>query len=195
MNEFNIAYDITRRIEGGYHNGAGVNQNDRGGETFKGIARRFWASWRGWAIIDHLKKSPGFPQTAERNPELSRLVREFYKVNFWDPLRLDQVKFQPVQNELFDTAVNCGVSTAARFFQRALNFTNRGGKSFKDLAVDGKIGPQTLLTFAALNDKDKKTIFNVLNVLQGGHYLAIMEKDPGQEDFLRGWFDRIEIMK
>jgi lysozyme family protein len=195
MNEFNIAYDITRRIEGGYHAGTGVNQNDRGGETFKGIARRFWANWRGWAIIDHLKKSPGFPQTAERNPQLNQFVRDFYKVNFWDPLRLDQVKFQPVQNELFDTAVNCGVSTAARFFQRALNFMNRGGKSFKDLTVDGKIGPQTLLTFAALNDKDKKTLFNVLNVLQGGHYLAIMERDPGQEDFLRGWFDRLELMK
>lgn len=195
MTDFDIAYNITRKIEGGWHNASGINSADRGGETFKGIARKFWGTWSGWKIVDELKKKPGFPQTAERDPELNRLVREFFRVNFWDPLRLSQIRNQAIKNELFDTAVNIGVNPAGRMLQRALNYLNRDQKNWKDLDVDGKIGPQTLLTLAGLNEVDQRHVFNLLNVLQGAHYIGILDRDRSQEAFIRGWLDRVELMR
>lgn len=196
MEDFNAAYDITRKVEGGWHGGNGAMKNDRGGETFKGIARKYWASWKGWALVDNHKNKPGFPSTAENDPELNRLVREFYRVNFWDPLRLSQISYQPIKNELFDTAVNTGVWEAARMLQRALNLLNRGQRSWENIRVDGKIGPQTLLTLSRLSQKDLRYVFNALNILQGMHYFGIVEKgrDESQEDFIRGWMDRVELM-
>lgn len=195
MSNFEEAYNVTRKIEGGYHNASGINSADRGGETFKGIARKYWPTWKGWVIVDSHKNRPGFPKTAEQDPELSRLVRDFFKVNFWDPLRLDQISFKPVASELFDTAVNAGVKTAALFFQKSLNLLNRNGKSWKEIAEDGKIGPQTLISFTQLSPEDKANIYNTLNLLQGRHYLNLAEKDPRQEEFLRGWFKRVQFIQ
>lgn len=197
MEDFNIAYDITRKTEGGWHNASGVNSADKGGETFKGIARKYWGTWKGWVIIDSLKQKPGFPGTALSDPTLNQLVREFFKVNFWDPLRLSQIKYQPIKNELFDTGVNTGVWEAARMLQRSLNILNRGQRSWKNVTVDGKIGPQTLLTLASLSEKDLRFVFNMLNILQGMHYVGIIEKDrdEDQEDFIRGWMERLDLME
>lgn len=194
MTDFDIAYNITRKIEGGWHNAQGINSADRGGETFKGIARKFWGTWSGWKIIDELKKKPGFPRTAEQDPELNQLVRNFFKLHFWDSIRLSQIKSQPVKNELFDTAVNVGTAPAVKMLQRALNYLNRDQRNWKDLDVDGKIGPQTLLTVAGLNDVDTKYLFNLLNILQGMHYVGILDRDRGQEVFIRGWMERVELM-
>lgn len=195
MEDFNIAYDITRKTEGGWHNASGINSADKGGETFKGIARKFWPTWKGWVIIDALKQKPGFPGTAVADPTLNQLVREFFKLNFWDPLRLSQIKSQAIKNELFDTAVNTGINPAGRMLQRSLNYLNRNQKNWKDIEVDGKIGPQTLLTLAGMSESDQRHVFNLLNILQGAHYVGILDRDRGQEEFIRGWLDRVEIMR
>lgn len=195
MEDFNIAYDITRKTEGGWHNASGVNSSDKGGETFKGIARKYWGTWKGWVIIDSLKQKPGFPGTALADPTLNQLVREFFKVNFWDPLRLSQIKYQPIKNELFDTAVNIGVNPAGKMLQRSLNYLNRNQTNWKDIEPDGKIGPQTLLTLAGMSEVDQRHLFNLMNVLQGAHYVGILERDRGQEVFIRGWLDRVELMR
>lgn len=186
MEDFDKAYDITRASEGGWHGAVGVNSADRGGETFKGIARRFWPTWKGWAIVDSLKKEPGFPKTAETNSDLNRLVRDFFKDNFWEPLRLSQINNQAIKNELFDTAVNIGVNPAGRMLQRALNYLNRNQRNWQDIEVDGKIGPQTLLTLAKLNEVDQRHLFNLLNVLQGAHYVGILTTQNVLEFFNRG---------
>lgn len=194
MANFDTAYEITRKNEGGWHGGTGAMSADRGGETFKGIARKYWATWSGWAKIDSLKSKPGFPGTAENDPDLNGLVRDFFRAQFWNPLRLDQVRAQSIANELFDTAVNIGVNPAGRMLQRALNYLNRDTKSWREIEVDGKVGATTLLTLSAIGTKDERHLFNLLNILQGIHYVGILDRDRGQEDFIRGWMDRIELM-
>lgn len=195
MEDFNIAYDITRKTEGGWHNANGVNSADRGLETFKGIARKYWGTWKGWVIIDALKSKPGFPGTALADPVLNQLVREFFKVNFWEPLRLSQIKNQAIKNELFDTAVNIGVNPAGKMLQRSINYLNRNQKNWQDIEVDGKIGPKTLLTLSAMIELDQRHVFNLLNILQGAHYVGILDRERSQEDFIRGWMERVELMK
>lgn len=195
MADFNIAYRITKENEGGYHNGGGVNSNDTGGETFKGIARRMHPSWPGWVLVDQAKRTSGFPMTALRDELINKMVMEFYKKIFWDVNRLDDLISQPIANELFDTGVNMGTGIASMFLQQGVNYLNRNQKGFRDLAVDGKIGNMTLATVNSLSTLDSKYLFNLLNIMQGARYLEIMDKNTSQEDFIRGWLQRVEIMR
>lgn len=193
---FDKAYNITREHEGGWHGATGVNAADRGGETFKGIARRIWPQWRGWVIIDGFKTRVGFPNNALNDPQLNALVREFYRVEFWDRNRLGEFRSQAIANELFDTGVNVGVRPAAIWLQRALNVLNRNGKSWRDIdPPTGVIGPITLGIVNSLSPRDTNHLFDVLNIIQGHHYLALAERDRTQQEFMRGWLGRVELMR
>jgi lysozyme family protein len=187
MADFRTAYNIVRQNEGGYAN----NKADRGGETYKGIARKFWGQWSGWKIIDSISKDSGFEAALEKNQDLQSAVLAFYKQNFWNELRLDDVQDQSIANELFDTAVNMSVNTAGEFLQRTLNVLNNNGKSYDDLLVDGKIGAKTIQTLNA--HKSPARVLKVLNVLQGAKYVGICEHDPSQEVFMASWMSRVSI--
>lgn len=185
MAYFDEAFDITMGHEGGYVH----DPDDAGGETYRGIARRYHPSWSGWNVIDDTKPNLDFD-------ELDPYVREFYEAHFWDRLRLDEFDDQDVANEMFDTAVNMGVSRAGKFLQECLNYLNRNGSLFKDLVVDGKIGRASL---AALNEiesnRDTDVLLIMLNVCQGRHYMSYMRKSPTQEKYARGWFNRVQLSK
>lgn len=189
MADFKIAYDITSEIEGGYVN----HPNDRGGETYAGIARKFWGNWEGWKIIDEYKKKFSLKTNQKINdPKLKELVKDFYKEQFWDKNRLSEVMDQPISNELYDSGVNFGTVIAARFLQQSLNLLNRNQKDFKDIKEDGVIGP---ITLNLLNSyKHPKAILITLNVLQGERYLNICRRDPSQEEFFRGWLNRVSLL-
>jgi lysozyme family protein len=188
MADFRTSYAIVRQNEGGYAN----NPNDRGGETYKGIARKFWEAWQGWKIIDSYKPFiKNFEAKLEEDEPLQAHVFAFFKANFWNQLRLDDVNSQEIANELFDTAVNMSVHTAGEFLQRSLNVLNINQKLFSDLLVDGKIGQKTI---AALNSYPSPTrMLKVLNCLQGAKYVGICEANPSQEVFMSSWFSRVSL--
>ena len=75
MSDFLQAYERMIVNEGGYvlH----TVKNDRGGQTYAGIARNAWPEWAGWAYIDAGDTPP------------AEMVRGFYRSNFWTPLRLE----------------------------------------------------------------------------------------------------------
>ena len=173
----------TIELEGGYVN----DKADKGGETYKGISRVHWPEWGGWSIIDEYKQIGGeFHKLIDGNPEVQRMVYQFYYQNFMRPF--DQIKHYAISEELFDTAVNMGVGTAAKFLQQALNLMNRNGDIYKDLKVDGDIGPATI---AAYKKADTDVLLKVLNGLQFERYHSIVERDPKQERFFNGWMKRV----
>lgn len=193
MADFRIAYNIVRQHEGGYAN----NKADNGGETFKGIARKFWSDWSGWKFIDAIKSkfntsdADVIDREAAKIPDLQNAVLAFYKSNFWNVLSLDAVINQDIANELFDTAVNMSTNTAGEFLQRSLNVLNRNGQDYSDLLVDGKIGQKTITVLNA--HKYPQTVLKVLNCLQGAKYISICEHNPSQEIFIRSWMSRVAI--
>lgn len=170
--------------EGGYS----VVKADRGGETYRGISRRFHPSWQGWPLVDQLKFEPGFPRNLANHPGLQSLVASFYLQQFWEPLQAEQIVHQSVADELFDTAVNMGIATSVSFAQTALNLLNRNQSSYPDGLVDGKMGPKTLKLLNEFSEVD--ILVRTLNALQGARYIRICEKDPSQEVFFRGWLKR-----
>jgi lysozyme family protein len=185
MADFKTAYKITMAHEGGYAN----NPNDSGGETWKGIARRKHPDWPGWEIVDQWKIKGGFPASLTNAPGLQALVESFYKFKFWDYLRLDQINDQRIANELFDTAVNMGQGVAALFIQRSLNVSNRNGKDYADVDIDGNVGS---ITVNAVNNHPRpEQLLKLLNTLQGAKYIAICEANPSQEIFMNSWLSRV----
>lgn len=162
MADFSPAFESMIKNEGGYqlHTVAG----DRGGMTYAGIARNAWPSWAGWRDLDHGET----PDT--------ELVRQFYKVNFWDRVRGDDIADQRIARTLFDFAVNAGVGTAIKLAQLVAGVT-----------PDGALGPKTLGAFNAM-DGEKFVLAYALAKL--ARYRDIVARDRSQGKFLLGWVNR-----
>ncbi len=191
---FDKAYEITRKHEGGYVN----DPDDMGGETYKGISRRYHPSWPGWAVIDSLKNSSDFPNRLYRIPGLQVDVEMFYRAKVWDLFWGDDVSgLEPaIACEMFDTSVNLGVHRAVGFLQLSLNVFNRNELLYDDLVVDGMFGYKTYFALKSYLRKDHPGfLLKALNVLQGYHYIEFMKQSPIQEKHGRGWFERVEISK
>lgn len=163
MADINKALVKVFGVEGGYIHDA----DDPGGETKFGICKRSYPNVNIKAL------------TIEQ-------ASEIYRKDYWNPLKLDQVKNQTIAEELFDTAVNCGVGTAARIAQVAINLTNYPEP---DIEVDGKIGPVTMANIN--NHKAPTAFYKALNGLQFVHYMKIVERNPKQEKYFRGWLKRV----
>lgn len=120
MADFNNIIPAILENEGGYVHDA----SDGGGETYCGISRKNWPKWMGWNIIDqhrHLKTGDIINDAA-----LAALVRSFYKINFWDKIRGDEIKDDGVAQTIFDFAVNAGISQAIFLVQQTLGIAQRG---------------------------------------------------------------------
>lgn len=182
MADFYTSYNITHVLEGGYSN----HKNDRGGETWRGISRVHNPHWKGWSTIDSMKSKPNFPTNLKSRADLQEQVLEFYKANYFSPLKLHMVSNQEVANRLYDIAVLMGVGTSARFLQRSLNITNQRQRLYPDLVVDGQVGSKTLT--ALNNHPNIDVILKILNTLKGQRFLDLAESNESQEDFINGWF-------
>lgn len=127
MANFKSALDKVLVKEGGYVN----DPDDAGGETYRGVSRRFWKNWEGWKIIDDYKENnkvsnKEFTNILNRNVKLQKEVYSFYKSNFWDCFELDDVPNQRVAEMMFDTAINQGAAAAIKFAERTLNLRETG---------------------------------------------------------------------
>jgi lysozyme family protein len=186
---FSRAFAATMQHEGGYANVVG----DKGGETYMGISRVYWPSWPGWPVIDDWRAER--VNALQRDTMLTEHVLAFYRAQFWDRLRGDELAELsiPIALEMFDTAVNMGVGRAVRFLQEALNMLNRGGRTYADIAVDGLIGRDTLNTLKrCLETQPGSRESNerlILNCLNGEQYIAY-KQNPQHEQFA-GWFARV----
>lgn len=172
MNKFTIGWKAVKRNEGGYAN----NPADRGGETFMGIARNFHPGWVGWAQIDAVKLDASFPKNIEGDVNLEDAAADFYRENFWNPIHGDELPLA-VAVCLFDMAVNSGPTTAVRVLQKCL----------PGASVDGVVGPKTV---KIAHENKKQAVYDFLTE-RLLFFKNIMDKDPSQNTFARGWFSRV----
>ena len=200
MASYTLAFANTLANEGAYSN----DPRDRGGETYKGIARNMNPKWEGWAAVDEIKANTNINQlnrVLQADEELDQMVRDFYELVYWTPLMLNQIKEQEVANELFDTAVNQGISKAVHFLQEALNLLNNNQKHYSDINEDGKMGEGTLKAYRAYMltenfpgrspGRNLSTLLKAMNGLQFQRYVDICNANPTQEVYLYGWMNRI----
>ena len=172
MVNFDFAYQKTLTHEGGYVK----DPDDPGGETYKGVARKIWSKWQGWVIVDMLKGQSGFPNNLDTNQELQGMIKDFYRVNFWDPVKGDDISDQDVANSIFDFAVNAGVRTSSSLAQMVVG-----------AGADGVIGEKTL---AKLNAFDPDHFLSSFTVAKIARYVDIIKKRPTSQKYLFGWVRR-----
>lgn len=146
---FDQAFDRLIGHEGGYVN----NPKDPGGETNWGISKR------------------SYP-----NVNIAELTRDqakaIYRADFWDTIRGDRL-FDGVAYQLFDFAVNSGIQTSIRYFQRALG-----------VADDGHWGPISQAAADAATESDQIMLINA-------ERLDFMTRLNNWPDASRGWARRI----
>lgn len=125
MATFDDAYKNLSIKEGGYVN----DSDDSGGETYRGISRRYNSTWDGWDIIDEYKrryKGKSLSRVLDADDRLQESVKELYKDKYWDIFELDDIPSQPIAYQMFDTCVNCGSTAAIRFAQASLGESING---------------------------------------------------------------------
>lgn len=127
MANFEIAYKKTAINEGGWNHVSG----DRGGETYKGIARKFHPKWAGWSIVD--SKKPLRHNAIIKDEKLNSLVMDFYKKQFWDVVSGDDIEDQAIANTLYDFGVNAGQGRSIQNIEIVLG-----------MKASGKITPELL---------------------------------------------------
>lgn len=147
--DFDSAFEKLLGHEGGYVN----NRVDPAGETKYGISRR---SYPGEDIAG---------MTVER-------AKVIYRRDYWGPAGCDALP-DSAKLQVFDAAVNSGVTPAIRLVQRACGTT-----------ADGVLGPQTLLAINSMPTARFVARFN-------GARLALMAELPNWPSFGRGWARRI----
>lgn len=144
-----------------------------------------------WGITERVARAFGYEGEMKDLPR--ELAADIYLQRYWTEPKFDRVAMiSPIiAEEMFDTGINMGPSTAVKFLQRSLNVLNLQGKKFPDMRVDGYLGTlslDALRTFLAHRGIDgERTLFKMLNGLQSVRYIELAEKSPSQEDFEYGW--------
>ena len=96
MEDFDLAYEKTKSLEGGWNKVEG----DAGGETYLGIARNFWPNLKMWLIVDRYK--PLSHNQIIKNAELDALVKQFYKTQFWEKISPENLPTKAIREKVYD---------------------------------------------------------------------------------------------
>ena len=167
----------------------GVFQNheyDPGGKTKYGITERTWAAYRQEQSSAGVNAHALPVNVGDISVEHAK---EVYWTNYWLPLSLDRIPNKFIAAEVFDSAVNCGPVTAAKFLQAALNYVRV--PEWSRLTEDGAIGPMTRnairITVAS------GYLIPLLIAMNGEQYIHY--KAIGNQHFSRGWTRRLALAK
>lgn len=190
------ALAFTSSAEGAFANVVG----DKGGITFKGIARTYNARWDGWRIIDKaLEQYPELKTPYNKAPEsvkklneilnasdeLSYLVIDFYFENYFKKVGADRIggKLAVI---LFDISVLMGCHRASKTLQKVAN------RYFGcNLVVDGIVGSGTISKVKELIQTKGEDIFVSNMLLEYGDNVTEASKLEANAKFLQGWMNRI----
>lgn len=149
---FDQAFDRLIGHEGGYSN----HPDDPGGETM-------------WGVTARVARANGYTGAMK---DLSRsTAKSIYRKLYWDAVKADQLP-EVVRFDVFDGAVNSGVSQSAMWLQRAAGVVD-----------DGVIGPKTIAASTAAGP--------VITARYNGHRLEYMTDLKTWPSFGKGWARRI----
>ena len=164
MDRFEKFLDYIFEVEGGYSD----DKNDKGGKTKYGI-------------IEEEARDFGYKGNMQ---DLTKdFAKNIYLKKYYLGNKLDKVKNDKVALSIFDWAVNSG----RRGIKKAQIVANKFGAN---LVIDGIVGNKTL---EAINSINPEVFLKEYHEIQRTFYKNLAAKDSTQEDFLKGWLNRVEI--
>jgi lysozyme family protein len=164
-----------------------VTQYDRGGATKFGVTFSVYKTWcNGKQIEIPPCDKDGNGRLTANDLRLTVLqdVKPIYRQNYWNLCKADNITNQEVAELLVDMIIHCGVGFNAQHikaFQRIVGANQ-----------DGKVGP---LTLQATNKGNSRKIYNELSKYRKSFYKKLTLRRPTQKKFLRGWYNRLSILK
>ena len=183
LSRFDECFKLVLDSEGGYSD----NTDDKGGKTKYGITEATLNAAFKVGIVSHNNIKD---LTVEE-------AKTIYKVNYWDKCKCDDLP-KPLDLYVFDTAVNCGVGTSAKFLQEVIN--KAVGANI--LAVDGIVGAMTIGAVEGWLSRYKADctfpvlfLCNLFMDRRLQYYSNIVAKNGSQIVFLRGWLNRVLKLK
>lgn len=171
---FEKALETVFEHEGGYNDVKG----DKGGATNYGISLRFLK------LADEDIDGDGHVDANDIRALTLESAAGLYKEHFWDHYKLARVETLQLSTKMLDIFVNMRGRTAAKVCQRALEDCGH------NLAVDGILGR---ISFGLLNeemDRRAERLIDYIRHQQAAVYRRIVQNNPTQEKFLRGWLNR-----
>lgn len=164
MERFNKFLAYIFEVEGGFTD----DENDRGGATNFGITE---------------EEAREFGYTGDMQNLTKDFAKNIYLKKYYLGNKLNKITDDRVALSIFDWAVNSG----RRGIKKAQIVANKFGAS---LIVDGIIGNKTL---EAINSINPEAFLKEYHEMQRTFYKNLAAKDSTQEDFLKGWLNRVEI--
>lgn len=165
MTKSEIIANHIRKWEGGYAN----IPDDKGGPTKWGIT------------IGTYRYYFGKEKTVQ---DLKNMTEKewvyIFKYVFYNPAKIAEVNNLSLSTLIMDICWMSGRITAIKKIQRAIGTT-----------PDGIVGPKTL---KILNDFPEWS-FNQIYQMRYAWFKAIVEKNPTQKKFLKGWINRLNSIK
>mgnify|MGYP001994975564 CR=1 FL=1 len=151
MELFDEALELILIHEGGYID----DPHDRGGETKYGISKR------------------AYPDVDIKNLTTAQ-AGEIYKRDYWDKCHCSSLP-SGIALQVFDTAVNCGISRASKFLQECTNST-----------PDGIIGQKTLSAVSEAYNSHREHLIQKYTDRREKYYRSLKQYDR----YGRGWSRR-----
>lgn len=150
---------------------------DPGGATAFGIAKNYW------------------PEYWKNGPPTYAVAQQFYLKEFWNKLRLPEIKDQALRLEIFDAAVNCGHKNAVEFAQNAYNLLRpRGWAPLRlkngEIGADGDIGPATIAALNRMTIRYTNALLGGCNYYQAVYYAEEITNQELKQEAIRGWFGK-----
>jgi lysozyme family protein len=171
MSRFEECLAFVLKCEGGFTD----DPLDRGGATNCGITQREYSSFL---------TSCGLAHQSVKNIKAHE-VEAIYKVGYWNKARCAEVH-PPLDLVLFDSAVNHGVHKAVKMLQEVVGAD-----------VDGHFGPDTMAMVGAatMSEYGAKMVASLVVDERRLFYGQIVDRDPSQNRFIRGWLNRLDKLK
>ena len=167
---FDKSLAVTLRFEGGYVN----HPADRGGATNFGVTQKSYDAWN--AAHQFVPKDVKDITLAE--------VTDLYTEAYWHPAGCDRLP-DTLAGLHFDAAVNHGCGRAVKFLQSSV-----GAKP------DGNFGPLTMQAVdAAVTALSEVGVCQLYLVQREQFYKQIIERDPSQQVFAKGWQKRVDHLR
>ena len=181
MAKIEEALDILYRLEFSNEDNVLEKNATEDGWTFMGIYQGAHPDLDIWkAIRQKMQQYNGDMKLVGsilyNNALVREMVQAFYKKEFWDKARLDDVNSQQMANEVFIAGVNMGMKKAVMLAQRLVGTTQ-----------DGVVGSKTI---KAMNSFDDAVFDEMYDQLENEHYEAIIAANPSKRIFAKGWRNR-----